>query len=142
MTAIKGKITISQMYEGSKSEGEVTTLTTPDNKSYILHRKDALPQNDSFFQPFNEKEVGIEGTIDSTDNYICVVSVTLPDGNNIIAPKLEFPVSSSPMFINKTSAEDITGKENKKEFKRLPRKLKKKLKKQNNNTPFIKGKKI
>lgn len=129
---IKGKITISLANIGSKSEGKVATLTDTEGKSYTLHREGALPQNDPFFEPFDNAVAEVNGTVDEQDIYICVSSIILDDGSETIAGPIELPIASSPMFIDKFDAtenkeEPATGDNSAR--KRLPRKLKKKLKK-------------
>lgn len=136
MDTIKGRIKIELMYEGSKSEGYVATLITDNAGTYILYRKDNLPQNDKFLASFDNMNVEIEGIIDNDDNHVCVSSVTLPDGSKKTPPPLELPIASSPMFINDASDKDIANAHNKNNVKRLPRKLKKKLKRKGLLPPY------
>jgi len=58
---------------GSKSEGMQAYLQT-ENGTYILYRKGFLSINDSFFKPFNGKNVSVSGELQK-DKYIMVKDV-------------------------------------------------------------------
>ncbi len=122
MSETKGKITISSQNSGSKSQGAVAQLHTPEGNTYTLYRNDTLPQNDPFFEPLDNQEVTINGSIEEANHYICVQSVTLADGVLLLAPA---PSPSSPISILSDNSKQPTVA-----ARRLPRKLKKQLKKQ------------
>ncbi len=127
MSETKGKIAISRQDTGSKSQGAVAHLHTADGKRYTLYRENIPPQDDPFFEPLDNHEATIKGSIEEQGNYICVQSITLADGTQLPVPT---PLPSAPISIfSDTPAKPSTVKT----IRRLPRKLKKQLKKQKNN---------
>lgn len=127
MSEIKGKILITELNTGSKSDGAVAKLHTADGKAYTLYRENSLPQDDPFFGPLNEQDVIVNGNIEEENSHICVDSIILADGSRLLPPA---PVQSANIvFFNEAEpASSVT-----KSVKRLPRKLKKLLKKNKNN---------
>lgn len=127
MSETKGIIAISRQDTGSKSQGAIARLHTPDGKKYTLYRENIPPQDDPFFEPLDNHEATVNGSIEVPGNYICVKSITLADGTQLIVPT---PLPSAPISIfSDTPAVSATSKT----FHRLPRKLKKQLKKQKKN---------
>lgn len=127
MSVTKGKIAISRQDTGSKSQGAVAHLHTADGKRYTLYRENIPPQDDPFFEPLDNHEATVKGSIEEAGHYICVQSITLTDGTQLLAPA---PLPTAPISIfSDTPAEPAATKY----IRRLPRKLKKQIKKQKNN---------
>jgi len=80
---IKGELILKDMYLGTKSEGKVAFLLTEDKKEYRLYRADVYAINDSFFYPFAEKVVIVEGEI-RYENYFLVSSLSEIQADNEI----------------------------------------------------------
>lgn len=77
MTTIKGHIKLQLLDEGSKSEGVVAILTTDEDREYKLYRTNKLPQDDTFFATYDDREVTIEGEIEERYGNICVETITI-----------------------------------------------------------------
>ena len=126
MDKIKGLISLSLHDAGSKSEGRVAQLRTPDGNVYTLYREDSMPQDDPFFEQFKDMEVMVNGDVEDGNGYICVQSVECAGG---IVSVPQAKVMSSPIiFLDNELAPEAAMEVRP---KRLPRKLKKKLKKSN-----------
>lgn len=81
MDTINGLLQYTLQNIGSKSEGYIATLICDDSIEYILYRENYLPIDDSFFEPFNNKNVSINGTIEQGNKYILVDSIAELDVN-------------------------------------------------------------
>ena len=81
MDTIHGLLQYTLQNIGSKSEGYIATLICDDSIEYILYRENYLPIDDSFFEPFNNKNVSINGTIEQGNKYILVDSIAELDVN-------------------------------------------------------------
>ena len=62
MDTINGLLQYTLQNIGSKSEGYIATLICDDSIEYILYRENYLPIDDSFFEPFNNKNVSINSS--------------------------------------------------------------------------------
>ena len=127
MSETKGKILIDLQDTGSKSQGAIAKLQTPEGKTYILYRENTLPQDDPYFEKLDNSEVTVIGDIEEANSYICVESIILADGTQLLPPKAA--PSTAILFLDEPTAQPAATKS----FKRLPRKLKKQLKKQKKN---------
>lgn len=127
MSEVKGKISVILQDAGSKSEGSVAKLYTVDGGTYTLYCKDSLPQNDPFFKEFDGLEVAVNGVIEEENGYICVCSIILADGTELLPPAVV--PSARIVFLDEPAPVSAATKS----VKRLPRKLKKLLKKRKNN---------
>lgn len=127
MSKIKGRLTITTNAIGSKSEGKIAILSAEDRKEYVLYRENQMPQDDTFFFPWDGKEIEIEGDIETHNRYVCVREIRLEDGEVISVPAVtqaSLPLSS--IFIDQPTSN--AQPQTKVIGKRLPRKLKKLLK--------------
>lgn len=60
---IRGTLIVRYMHEGSKSEGFKALLMAEDLTVYQLYQPDVYPVNDTFFYPFDRKDVIVTGTV-------------------------------------------------------------------------------
>lgn len=67
-TAVRGRVDVRLMYVGSKSEGNVAFLLTPEGMEYRLMRRNEYYINDDVVASFNGMTVDIEGEI--TDGWL------------------------------------------------------------------------
>lgn len=127
MNEIKGKISVTELNTGSKSDGAVAQLHTVEGKIYTLYRENSLPQDDPYFESLDNQEVTVNGSIEEENSYICVNSILLADGTLLLPPATA--PSANIIFLDEPKQTSSVVKT----AKRLPRKLKKQLKKRNRN---------
>ena len=83
-TVILGILNYKLMNVGSKSEGNMAILTCDDGKEYALYRLESYPIDDVFFQTYHQQRIGVKGTVEEDTGYICVVSILLEDGSEVM----------------------------------------------------------
>lgn len=66
-----GIIILKHELPGSKSEGVFAYLQAEEEKMYRLYRPEVYPINDSFFYPFENEWVEVEGELER-ENFIAI----------------------------------------------------------------------
>ena len=84
VTIIYGILNYKLMNVGSRSEGDMAILTCDGGKEYALYRLDSYPIDDAFFQAYHQQRIGIKGNIEENTGYICVESILLDDGTEVV----------------------------------------------------------
>lgn len=81
---ISGILNYKLMNVGSRSEGNMAVLTCDDGKEYALYRSDSYPIDDVFFQTYHQQQIAVKGTVEEDAGYICVESILLSDGTEVM----------------------------------------------------------
>ena len=109
MDAFIGHIEYKPTGQGSKSEGFGAFLITPEGVSYRLYRKGVFEISDSFFEPFDQQEVEINGELEET-GFICVISIKSSESGLIQIP--ESPFLASDLVFHSEDTSSNTGEKN------------------------------
>lgn len=72
----EGKVEIREEGKGSKSEGRYAHLMS-DDKDYILYRDNTLVVNDTFFEPFEGRQVRVIGQAQERVHYLQVDNIEI-----------------------------------------------------------------
>ncbi len=99
MKEYKGKIVLRIENIGAKSEGRYAYLESTDDRSIQLCREGAYPVNDSYFEPFEDKEVMISG--EESHGWLIVKTIvesheSIGDDANDSSPKSGSELIESP----------------------------------------------
>lgn len=97
MTIIHGIIACRLQNVGSKSEGVTPFLVGDDGKTYKLYRAGILPLSDPFFPLYDGMQVGVSGNVEEATGNLCVSSLLLEDGTEVIPPVVEPLVIDKPI---------------------------------------------
>ena len=81
---VSGILNYKLMNVGSRSEGNMAILTCDDGKEYALYRLDSYPIDDVFFRTYHQQRIGVKGSVEEDSGYICVGSILLEDGTEVV----------------------------------------------------------
>lgn len=76
----RGIVQIRTVNAGCKSDGRYAHILLDNGRDYILHRRQRLPQDDAFFEPYDAQHVVAEGELDETFGYLRVESIRVAEG--------------------------------------------------------------